>query len=203
MTDTTNQPEPRDPAVILGELIEDSAVAHGAPGIGTIASYNIARDLLASDAVRLTPQDQRGPTLAQTFPFGEFLDEELTARKIPRRMLRRPLGLNLSEIDDLIEGRRELTRDLADRLGGFLGTSAELWLNLDRIHKATQLTGDTAQPGGDVIEQAAKVLHEDDWPGADWDENPLRQVTYTLRARVLAAAGLLAARPDTQEARDA
>jgi plasmid maintenance system antidote protein VapI len=71
-----------------------------------------------------------------TWSWGTFLDEELAARGIKRRMLRRPLGLSLEEIDDLIEGRRALTRDLAERIGRHLGTSAELWLNLDRIHRA-------------------------------------------------------------------
>lgn len=146
-TETTNQTEP--PADLVEHLAcamhADGYPEHGlvwpdltAPRFRRYARAAIAA--LPAAAVRLAPQSEPEPALAQTFPFGEFLDEELTARKIPRRMLRRPLGLNLSEIDDLIEGRRELTQELAARLGRFLGTSSELWLNLNHIHQAAELS---------------------------------------------------------------
>lgn len=101
------------------------------------------------------PAEPTGDTehVPLTFPFGEFLVDELAARGIQRRMLRRPLGLTVEEIDELIAGTRELTEGIAHRLGRFLGTSAELWLNLDRLHRAALAGSAPSQPapteGGD------------------------------------------------------
>lgn len=68
--------------------------------------------------------------LAEAFPAGEFLAEELEERGWSSEEFATILGMPASVIADLISGRREISRETAARIGAALGTSAELWLNL-------------------------------------------------------------------------
>lgn len=65
------------------------------------------------------------PRLAEAFPVGEFLAEEIEAR-----------GWDTSEFAGVISGDQELTPETAERIGAALGTSADLWLNLQGAYEA-------------------------------------------------------------------
>lgn len=96
---------------------------------------------------------------------------------------------------------------------GHLGELAEARrdvLGLIESWLAARPAGDTAQPDGDVTEQAARVLGEYDMDEAqiDFRNRPElgwakfgkpRADEYRKRARALAAAGLLTTQPDTAE----
>lgn len=68
--------------------------------------------------------------LAETFPVGEFLAEELDERGWTIEEFSIILGLPETSVKDVIAGRSEISPQTARRIGAALGTSAQLWLNL-------------------------------------------------------------------------
>jgi HTH-type transcriptional regulator/antitoxin HigA len=68
---------------------------------------------------------------AEVFPPGEFLRDELEARGWTQtefaRIIRRPLRL----VNEIITGKRDISPDTAQALAAALGTSAQLWMNLE------------------------------------------------------------------------
>jgi len=70
---------------------------------------------------------------------GRLLRKEiLEARSITQTQLAAATGLPVSRIHDLVKERRGITVDCAIRLGKALGTSTELWLNLQRAYDLEQ-----------------------------------------------------------------
>ena len=66
---------------------------------------------------------------------GRILRKEvLEARGITQTQLATATGLPVSRINDLIKERRGITVDSAIRLSRALGTSVDLWLNLQRAY---------------------------------------------------------------------
>jgi antitoxin HigA-1 len=57
-------------------------------------------------------------------------DEFLVPSKVSQRELARRLGWTVAKLNELINGKRGVTADSALDLAGALGTSPELWLNL-------------------------------------------------------------------------
>jgi len=51
------------------------------------------------------------------------------------RTLARQLSIPTSRITEILNGRRSITGDTALRLAHFFGTSAEFWLNLQKIYE--------------------------------------------------------------------
>ncbi|MDO5670710.1 MAG: HigA family addiction module antitoxin [Corynebacterium sp.] len=68
--------------------------------------------------------------MAEAFPAGEFLAEELEARGWSQQDFAAVLGRPVQFVSEVITGKREITRESAAQIGAALGTSAELWLNL-------------------------------------------------------------------------
>lgn len=68
--------------------------------------------------------------LAEAFPAGEFLAEELEVRGWSQQDFASILGRPVQFVSEIITGKREITRESAAQIGAALGTSAELWLNL-------------------------------------------------------------------------
>jgi len=66
---------------------------------------------------------------------GRILRKEiLEANSITQTQLAEATGLPVSRINGLVKERRGITVDSAIRLGKALGTSTELWLNLQRAY---------------------------------------------------------------------
>lgn len=64
-------------------------------------------------------------------PPGEILLEEFLAPMgISQTRLASDIDVPVSRIADIVRGRRAITADTALRLGAYLGTSAQMWLNL-------------------------------------------------------------------------
>ena len=74
-------------------------------------------------------------TLAETFPPGEFIKEELAARHWRRAKLAEMIGCPVKAVDELIRGSREITPETAALLGNALGTGAEFWMNLESQYR--------------------------------------------------------------------
>ena len=65
---------------------------------------------------------------------GEHLAEILEELGISRYRLAKAIGVPPVRINDIVHCRRAITADTALRIGKALGTTAEFWLNLQRMH---------------------------------------------------------------------
>jgi addiction module HigA family antidote len=66
---------------------------------------------------------------------GEHLAEELEGLNMSAAALARRLKVPTNRITEILNGRRAITGDTALRLAHFFGTSAEFWLNLQKIYE--------------------------------------------------------------------
>ena len=68
--------------------------------------------------------------LAEVFPAGEFLADELDARGWTQAEFAAILDRPAQFVSEIISGKKEITRESAAQIGAALGTSAEMWLSL-------------------------------------------------------------------------
>jgi len=61
---------------------------------------------------------------------GEILKDELEARNMSMNQLAKELNVPTGRISLIMSGKRAITPDTAIRLANYLGTSAEVWMNL-------------------------------------------------------------------------
>jgi addiction module HigA family antidote len=66
---------------------------------------------------------------------GEHLADQLEALKMSAAKLARHLKVPTNRITHIINGQRAITGDTALRLGHYFGTSAEFWLNLQKLYE--------------------------------------------------------------------
>lgn len=66
---------------------------------------------------------------------GEHLAEQLEALQMSAAALARQLKVPTNRITHILKGQRAITGDTALRLGHFFGTSAEFWLNLQKLYE--------------------------------------------------------------------
>lgn len=61
---------------------------------------------------------------------GRLLKRELEARLLSANRLALDLGVPSGRITDILNGRRSITTDTAQRLGRYFGNSPRFWLDL-------------------------------------------------------------------------
>lgn len=66
---------------------------------------------------------------------GEHVAAELAELDMTASELARALGIPPNRITEILRGRRGITADTALRLGRWLGTSPEFWMNLQQIYE--------------------------------------------------------------------
>ena len=66
---------------------------------------------------------------------GEILAEELESLNMSAAELGRVLHVPANRITQIIAGRRNITADTAMRLSRYFGTSAEFWMNLQKMYE--------------------------------------------------------------------
>ena len=66
---------------------------------------------------------------------GEILAEELTELGMSASALARALRIPTNRVTAILNGERAVTADTALRLGHWFGTSAEMWLNLQKSYE--------------------------------------------------------------------
>ena len=66
---------------------------------------------------------------------GEHLAEQLRELDMSAAELGRQLKVPTNRITGILNGQRAVTGDTALRLAHFFGTSAELWLNLQKLYE--------------------------------------------------------------------
>ena len=77
---------------------------------------------------------------------GEILADELEALDISGAELARIIDVPSNRITQIVAGKRSITADTALRLGQYFGTTAEFWMNLQKIYEldlARQEVGDS------------------------------------------------------------
>ncbi len=65
---------------------------------------------------------------------GEHLADELAELGLSANALARALDVPPNRITEILNGQRSITADTALRLARYFGTSAELWMNLQRTY---------------------------------------------------------------------
>ncbi len=76
---------------------------------------------------------------------GEVLADELAELDMSAAAFSREVHVPTNRVSQILRGERSITADTALRIGYFLGTGPELWLNLQRAHDlrlADQTVGD-------------------------------------------------------------
>jgi HTH-type transcriptional regulator / antitoxin HigA len=73
--------------------------------------------------------------LAETFPPGEVIKEELEARGWTQRDLADIMGVQPSIVSALVKGTKPISLDLARNLHAALGPSAQYWINMDTAYR--------------------------------------------------------------------
>ncbi len=66
---------------------------------------------------------------------GEHLGEELKQLGISAAELARQIAVPTNRVTGIINGQRAISADTALRLGHWFGTSAEFWLNLQKMYE--------------------------------------------------------------------
>src|SRR5438445_542164 len=66
---------------------------------------------------------------------GKFLADELAELNMSATELARALRVPPNRIYQILSGKRAMTADTALRLSQWLGTSAELWMNLQKMYE--------------------------------------------------------------------
>jgi HTH-type transcriptional regulator / antitoxin HigA len=81
---------------------------------------------------------QSNHRVAEVFPPGAFIREELAARGWSQRDLAEVLGRPFQAVNAFINGRKQITPRTARELEAAFGSSAAFWLNLEmayRLHR--------------------------------------------------------------------
>src|SRR5687767_4568896 len=89
---------------------------------------------------------------AEVFPPGDRLKEELEARGWTQGDLADILGRPPRLVSEIITGKRAITPETAHGLSHALGTSAELWMNLESQYQLARIS-----LGGDAVERRARI----------------------------------------------
>lgn len=96
--------------------------------------------------------------MAEAFPAGDALAEELEARGWTQAEFADVLGRPAQFVSEIIAGKKEITRESAAQIGAALGTSAELWLNLqDAYFLWRQQQDERAQQNLDDVRLRARL----------------------------------------------
>ncbi len=84
---------------------------------------------------------------------GEHLAEELKELRVSAAELARQIDVPVNRVTGIINGQRAITADTALRLGHWFGTSAEFWLNLQKLYELRLAREEV----GDRVEKLPKL----------------------------------------------
>ncbi len=79
---------------------------------------------------------------AVVFPPGEFLKEELEARNWSQTEFAEIIGRPVRLINEIIAGKKSITPETANQIAASLGSSAELWMNLESKYQLSKIGKD-------------------------------------------------------------
>nr|MBC7612159.1 HigA family addiction module antidote protein [Pseudopedobacter sp.] len=70
----------------------------------------------------------------EAFHPGEFLLEEIEAREIQKKDFAQQIGIFPNNLSLIFAGKRDISATLAIKIGKALGTSGQLWYNLQSAY---------------------------------------------------------------------
>jgi HTH-type transcriptional regulator/antitoxin HigA len=73
--------------------------------------------------------------IAEVFPPGEFIKEELEARGWSQVDLAEIIGRQPNVVNEIVMGKRSITPETAKALGEAFGTTAQFWMNLESAYQ--------------------------------------------------------------------
>jgi HTH-type transcriptional regulator/antitoxin HigA len=91
-------------------------------------------------------------TPAEAFPPGEILRDELEARGWTQTEFAQIIGRPIQVVNEIISAKRSVTPETAKALAAALGTSAQLWMNLESSYQLSK-----AAPAPERISREAKL----------------------------------------------
>lgn len=89
---------------------------------------------------------------AEIFPPGEFLRDELEARNWSQTEFAEIIGRPVRLVNEVIAGKKAITPETAIQFAASLGTSAELWLNLESQYQLSKV-----RQADDAIQRKARL----------------------------------------------
>lgn len=98
--------------------------------------------------------------VAEVFPPGDFVREELEARGWSQTHLAEIIGRPIQTVNMIINGKKAITAETALQLAKALGTSAELWMNLEatyRLARARAAEPDQPREGASSAPSSRRV----------------------------------------------
>ena len=95
--------------------------------------------------------------LAEVFPPGEFIQDELDARGWTQEDLATILGRPLPRVNEIIKAKTGITPKTAAALGEAFGTSAQFWLNLESRYRLSLVEPDEAVRKRALVYESAPV----------------------------------------------
>lgn len=73
---------------------------------------------------------------AEVYPPGEYLADELADRGWTASQFAKKTGQSARVVSDILETRVVITQELAEAISAALGTSAQMWLNLEEAYRS-------------------------------------------------------------------
>ena len=97
-------------------------------------------------------------TPVEVFPPGEYLRDELDERSWTVTEFAEIIGRPVQAVSEILNGKKEITSDTAVAFADALGTSAELWLNLQTNYRlAEQRNRRRSQPSPTPVARRARL----------------------------------------------
>jgi HTH-type transcriptional regulator/antitoxin HigA len=91
---------------------------------------------------------------ARILPPGEHLREEIEAREWSQTDFGRILGRPVKVVNEILNGKRAITPETAQEISRALGTSAQVWLNLESAYRLSLLPSNPGDRADDVERRA-------------------------------------------------
>ncbi len=124
--------------------------------------------------------------IAEAFPPGEFIKEELEARGWTQDDLADILGRQNSVVSAIVNGKRAISLDIANDLAAAFGTTPQFWMNLETTYQlfVKRYADDAVSHRAQLFQKAPlKEMIKRNWiePSRDWT---------VLEQRLLAFLGI-------------
>ena len=97
---------------------------------------------------------------AETFPPGEFIRDELEARGWTQEEFAEILNRPIQTVNQIINGKKEITPATAVALAEAFGTSPEVWLNLEAAYRLSKTDAQDPSVGRRARLRALVPVHE-------------------------------------------
>jgi HTH-type transcriptional regulator/antitoxin HigA len=96
-------------------------------------------------------------TPAEVFPPGEYLRDELEERGWTITEFAEIIGRPIQAVSEILNGKKEITAETAVSFGQALGTTPELWLNLQTSYRLFQQRVSDPAPELTAVERRARL----------------------------------------------